>query len=269
MTDASPSGPLPHLAPEDAEAGRLADIDELMYSCGVDILHPGGIEKTDEMARTCKIEKGKKILDVGCGKGVTACYLAQKYECEVIGVDSSERMIKYANEKAEKEGLAIRVSFRTMDACNLLFEDGIFDIVLAECSTTLMDKQRAFSEFIRVTKPGGYIGDLEMTWQKPPPKELVDKAHDIWAGFTTMPLEEWQRFYERLGMVDVKAVDFSEAIPDMERMIKKEMGIKGTIKMSCRLLFRSDLRRAMMASSELFRDYAEYIGYGYIVGKKR
>jgi cyclopropane fatty-acyl-phospholipid synthase-like methyltransferase len=61
--------------------GKMADIDELMYSCGLEILHPGGIEKTDEMARACKIEKGKKVLDIGSGKGVTACYLAQKYQC--------------------------------------------------------------------------------------------------------------------------------------------------------------------------------------------
>jgi len=247
----------------------MADIDELMYSCGIEVLHPGGIVKTDEIARICKIEKNKKILDVGCGKGVTACYLSQKYECEVIGIDSSERMIKYADEKAKKEGLDNSVSFRLMDACNLLFEDGSFDIVLAECTTTLLDRQRAFSEFLRVAKPGGYIGDLEMTWQKPPPKQLADKAYNVWGGFTTMPLEEWQRFYERMGMVDVKTVDFSEAIPDMERVMKKEMGIKGRIKMCCKLLFRSDLRRAMNASSKIFRDYAEYIGYGYIVGKKR
>ena len=47
-------------------------------SCGLEILHPGGIERTDEMARMCKIGKDKKVLDIGSGKGVTACYLAQK-----------------------------------------------------------------------------------------------------------------------------------------------------------------------------------------------
>jgi len=73
--------------------GKMADIDEMMYSCGLEILHPGGIEKTDEMASMCKIGKGKKVLDIGSGKGVTACYLAQKYGCEVVGVDVSERML--------------------------------------------------------------------------------------------------------------------------------------------------------------------------------
>ena len=170
--------------------GKIADIDEMMYSCGLEILHPGGIGKTDEMARMCKIGKDKKVLDVGSGKGVTACYLSEKYECEVVGVDTSKRMVEYAKEMTKKRGLDDRVSIRRADAYNLPFEDGSFDIVLAECTTVLLDKQKAFSEFLRVTKRGGYIGDLEMSWQKLPTKELVDRVYDVWEGFRTMTLEE-------------------------------------------------------------------------------
>ena len=48
-----------------------------------------------------------------------------------------------------------------------------FDIVLAECTTVLLDKEKAFSEFLQVTKASGYIGDLEMNWQKTLPKDVV------------------------------------------------------------------------------------------------
>lgn len=249
--------------------GKMADIDEMMYSCGLEILHPGGIEKTDEMARMCEIRKGKKVLDIGSGKGVTACYLAKKYECEVVGVDLSERMVEYAKEMAKKNGLDDRVSFRRADAHNLPFENESFNIVLAECTTVLLDKESAFSEFLRVTKSGGYISDLEMTWQKPPPKELVDKVYYVWEGFRTMTLEGWKEFYERMGMVDVKTADFSEAIPDMEKAMKKELGIKGMTKMVCKLLLQSNLRKAMNEYRKIFKEYSDYIGYGYIVGRKK
>jgi len=248
--------------------GKMADIDEMMYSCGLEILHPGGIEKSDEMARMCEIEKCKKVLDIGSGKGITACYLAEKYECEVVGVDLSERMVEYANEMVKKKGLDDRVSFRRVDAHNLPFEDVSFDIVLAECTTVLLDKEKAFSEFIRITKQDGYIGDLEMTWQKPPPKALVDKVYDVWEGFRTMTLEEWEDFYEKMGIANIKSVDFSEKIPDMEKTIKKELGLKGMIKMGCKLLLHSDLRKTMKQYSKIFKEYVDYIGYGYIVGRK-
>jgi len=254
---------------ERSKMGKMADIDEMMYSCGLEILHPGGIEKTDEMARMCEIGKGKKVLDIGSGKGVTACYLAQKYECEVVGVDLSERMVEYAKEIAKKNGLDDRVSFRRANAHNLPFEDESFNIVLAECTTVLLDKGKAFSEFLRVTKSGGYIGDLEMTWQKLPPKELVDKVYDVWERFRTMTLEGWKEFYETIGMVDIKTVDFSETIPDMEKAMKKELGLKGMIKMGCKLSLRSDLRKAMNEYRKIFKEYSDYIGYSYVVGRKK
>ena len=84
---------------------KMADVDEFMYSCGPDILHPGGLEKTDEVARACGVEVGKRILDIGSGKGVTACYLAENYGCEVVGVDALERMVEYARELARRKGL--------------------------------------------------------------------------------------------------------------------------------------------------------------------
>lgn len=181
----------------------------------------------------------------------------------------SERMIEYARKLAKKKRLDDRVSFRRADAHNLPFEDESFDIVLVECTAVLLDKEKAFSEFLRVTKPGGYIADLEMIWQKTPPDELVDKVYDVWEGFRTMTLEEWKEFFERIGMVDVKTVDFSETIPDMEEAMKKELGLKGMVKMGCKLLLRSDLRKAMNEYREIFKEYSDYIGYGYVVGRKK
>ncbi len=88
---------------------RMADIDEFMYSCGLEVLHPSGLEKTDEMAAMCMVGEGKTVLDVGSGKGVTACYLAEKYGCEVVGIDISEKMVAYARELALRKGLGSRV----------------------------------------------------------------------------------------------------------------------------------------------------------------
>jgi len=51
----------------------------------------------------CKISEGKTVLDVGCGYGRTACYLAKKYGCKVVGIDISETMIEEARKKVKKE----------------------------------------------------------------------------------------------------------------------------------------------------------------------
>ena len=247
---------------------KMADVDEFLYSCGIEILHPGGLEKTDEMAKMCKIGKGKRVLVIGCGKGITACYLAQKYDCEVVGIDVSEKMVNYARELAKKKKLDNKVSFRVADAHNLPFEDESFDMVIAECTTVVLNKEKAFREFLRVLKPGGYIGDLEMAWKKQPPKELVRRTYEVWGGFKTMTLEEWRKFFENLGLVEVKAIDFSNEIPDMEKAFRRELGFKGMIKMACKLLLRPDLLKTMSVYMKIFKEYKDYIGYGYIVGRK-
>jgi len=247
---------------------KMADVDEFMYSCGLDILHPGGLEKTDEMVRACDVGTGKRILDIGSGKGVTTCYLAENYGCEVVGVDASERMVEYARELARRKDLADRVEFRVADAHNLPFKDESFDIVIAECTTVLLDKERAFREFLRVLKPGGCLGDLEMIWRKEPPHELVEKAYRVWGGFTTMTLNEWTEFFKRMGLVDVRAVDFTEEIPDMEEAFRRELGFKGVVKMACRLILRPDILKAMVEYWRIFKDYKDFIGYAYTTGRK-
>ena len=114
---------------------------------------------------------------------------------------------------ARKKGLEGNVSFRVADAHNLPFEDEIFDVVIVECTTGILDKERAFREFICVLKSGGYIGDLEIIWKKEPPEELVERVYKLWGGFRTMTLDGWRRFFRSQGLVEVKAVDFSDEIP--------------------------------------------------------
>jgi len=59
-------------------------IDEYMASVGVDMLHPGGMRRTEELANMCEIFGGKIVLDAGSGFGRTDCHLANKYGCEVV-----------------------------------------------------------------------------------------------------------------------------------------------------------------------------------------
>lgn len=249
-------------------SNTMANIDEMMYSCGVEILHPGGLEKTFEMANDCKINKDSNVLDIGSGKGITAIRIAQKYGCNIIGVDMSSNMVEYAKQAVSKKKLSEKISFMNLDAQKLPFDDNSFDVVFAECSTVLMDKERAFREFIRVTKPGGYVADLEMSWQKVPDKKTVDKAFEIWGGFSTKTFDEWRDFYIKMGLTDIKINNFSDKMQNMEMLYIKTLGITGILKMSWYMLINKSLRRGMIEYNNFFKDSKDYIGYGYFVGRK-
>ena len=78
---------------------------------------------TRELVALCRVSKDSHVLDIGCGVGATACYLAEKIGCRVVGVDIREDMIARAEERAEREGVTDRVVFRVGNAEDLRFED--------------------------------------------------------------------------------------------------------------------------------------------------
>jgi ubiquinone/menaquinone biosynthesis C-methylase UbiE len=247
---------------------KVPDVDQMMYDAGIDVLHPGGLEKTDEMARLCGIGPGQRVLDVGSGRGASACHLARRYDCDVTGTDCSQKMVVFSQTRARCNGLGERVHFMVVDACALPFPDGSFDLVLAECVTTMLDTEGALREMIRVVAPGGHVGDLEMTWRKPPPEEARRETAKLWDGYATRTLPEWQGLMERLGLAEVQSVDFSEAIPRMEATMRRQLGLKGELRIALRLLLSSNLRRATRLYARVFHEYADYIGAGYVVGRK-
>jgi len=99
--------------------------------------------------------RGKKVLDVGCGTGFYSLWLSEK-GAKVLGIDSSEEMIKIAKEKASKKMLDAKFSIG--DITDLRIEDSVFDVVLS--TLVLMDVKeldKAVGELVRVTRNGGDI----------------------------------------------------------------------------------------------------------------
>ena len=103
------------------------------------------------------LPEGRKldILDVGTGTGFFAVLLAQQGH-RVEGIDLTPAMLEEARRLAKQRNLEI--TFREMDAQNLAYPDGTFDVVISRNLTwTLPDPERAYAEWFRVLKPGGVL----------------------------------------------------------------------------------------------------------------
>ncbi len=240
--------------------------------------HLGGIEATEELIELCHIDAGTYILDVGCGVGMTPCFIARRVGCRVIGVDIHERMIERSRERAKREKVVDRVEFRVADVQELPFEDNLFDAVISESVTAFPeDKQRAVNEYTRVTKPGGYIGLNESTWLKtPPPPEMVAWAsQDL--GATVQPLTsgEWVGLLEGAGLREIIAKTYEIDVRDETKGILQRYGLGGmlaTLSRTLKLYIRNPAYRRFV--KEVSQDgitpenLNEYFGYGIFVGKK-
>jgi len=64
---------------------------------GKNFVSTGGIDTTNEFCQLLNLKKGKKVLDVGCGIGGSAFFMAKSYEVDVHGIDLSKKHDKHCS----------------------------------------------------------------------------------------------------------------------------------------------------------------------------
>lgn len=118
--------------------------------------------------------RGKRVLDVGCGKGRFArVFREQEPGAEIWGLDISEEMLRFV-----PEGIHTRAGSMT----ELPFADGFFDGAYAtESLEHAVEIEKAVSEICRVVKPGGRIA-------------IIDKNAEQWGRLKT---PEWEKWFAR------------------------------------------------------------------------
>jgi ubiquinone/menaquinone biosynthesis C-methylase UbiE len=236
----------------------------------------GGRKATDELLELCHLQAGQSVLEIGCGIGSTACYLAAKRDCAVTAIDISPRMVARSQERAKRRGVGARVEFKVADAQRLPFEEGVFDGVIDESVTAFaQDKHRALSEYVRVAKPGGYVGLNEVTWIKTPPPQLVRYASLIMAGADFLTAAGWQAVLEGAGLGDLAVIQrrFDARSQFVEEL--RQLDVREYFRAWYRFLtqsvtnpaYRKFTKEVMSAPGEIF-NFMKHIGYGIYVGRK-
>lgn len=116
----------------------------------------------DEAARFfqwLELKSSSTALEVACGSGGPALFMARTTGSQVLGIDNNEKGIATASKMAQAQGLASQVRFQTADAGQPLpFEDELFDsIVCIDAINHLPNRLQVFAEWRRVLKPEGRI----------------------------------------------------------------------------------------------------------------
>jgi arsenite methyltransferase len=240
--------------------------------------HIGGIEATKALINLCHIGNSSYILDVGCGVGATPCYLAKQYGCRVMGVDISAKMVQRSRERITREKVTDKVEVRVADAQDLPFEDNLFDAVITESVTAFPeDKQKAVNEYVRVIKPGGYVGLNESVWLKvpPPPDVIAWAAQDVGASVKPLTIDGWTRLLEVAGLRDIMVKTYPVNTSREAKALVQRYGFWGMLGTTGRMLllyakssaYRNFVNR-VQKSGVIPENLEEYFGYGLFVGQK-
>jgi len=129
----------------------------------VDAFHNRGRTATLELAELAGFGRRDRIIDVGCGLGGSARYLASERGCRVDGVDATHEYVETAGELARMVGLDGEVAFRHASALALPYETASFDGAWTEhVQMNVRDKGAFFGEIARVLRPGGRVAFHEI-----------------------------------------------------------------------------------------------------------
>ncbi|MDY2625845.1 MAG: class I SAM-dependent methyltransferase [Coriobacteriales bacterium] len=103
-----------------------------------------------------------RVLDIGCGPGIFSVLLARE-GFAVTAIDYTPEMLK--NARANAGQLARNIDWRFMDAQDLDFADGSFDVVVSRNVTwNLPDPLRAYRSWARVLAGGGVLVNFDASW---------------------------------------------------------------------------------------------------------
>lgn len=179
------------------------------------MMGPNALWLTESLAECMDLSPGMRVLDLGCGKGLSSIFLAKEYGLQVWATDlwiaASDNLGRIRD--AGLEGMVFPIH---AEAHALPFADGFFDAMVSVDAYHYFGTDDLYlqNHMARLVKPGGQAGIVvpglveELASDEPPEHlrpwwepELFSLHSPAW----------WKRHWERSGLV---SVEFADLLPD-------------------------------------------------------
>jgi ubiquinone/menaquinone biosynthesis C-methylase UbiE len=250
------------------------DIFEFMAKhVGRTVLHPGGLKATSKLLETLDINSNSKVIDIACGKGTSAIYIAEKYGCNVVAIDIDKQLIEEARLLTKKKGLEKKITYYVGDALKLPFNDNEFDVAVSQAMLVLVDNQvTAIKEAYRVVKHGGVAGWLELSWKKNTTNEFVEKVSSVICAYCMTNVgtyDVWKKTFAEAGITNLNIIplDFDPSRGGLIEMVQDE-GFIRTIKIMFNIMKNNKIKSRVKIMSKFFKENREVFGSGIYFFKK-
>lgn len=149
------------------------------------------------------------ILEIGCGTGRTACYLAKR-GYRVTAIDLNRQMLDKAVRRARRERVDVR--FVQADVASLPFPEHHFDMVFVESVTIFTPWRSALTEYRRVLKPGGLMVDREMVLSGQMTELMCRRLKQFYGIRTLVTVTAWRKRLKQCGFTKVEVKEQSRSM---------------------------------------------------------
>lgn len=139
---------------QDAGLGRsFLDWSDLVP---LDQLHLRGMAASKEQAAALQPAAGSTLLDIGCGLGGPARFVAATCGCHVTGIDLNRSFVDAAIWLVKRCEMSESVSIQKADALALPFNEASYDNAWTQhVAMNIANRAKLYAEVFRVLKPGG------------------------------------------------------------------------------------------------------------------
>lgn len=174
----------------------------------VDHFHARGLPATVELADRLPIKPGQYIVDIGCGLGGPARYIAKRFQCKVSGLDITGPFVEAANKLTALLRMEDQVTIEHGDGQRLPYADASFDGAYTQHVTmNVADRPKFFAEAYRVLKPGAFFALTEHgLGAKGNPHYPLPWSADGSGAYLVTP-SETRAFLEAAGFKDIVVED--------------------------------------------------------------
>jgi ubiquinone/menaquinone biosynthesis C-methylase UbiE len=174
--------------------------------------HYGGLEAVDALADAMSIDADTRVIDLCCGMGGPARYLATTRGCSVHGVDLNQSRVDGANELTRRVQLDELVSFSQANICALPQPDASFDCAISqEAFLHIEDRESLLLQCRRVLKPGGRLGFTDWTAGAGLNEQHRQRFASTFAASRIVSPDDYRRLLPEAGFRVDEIIDLSDA----------------------------------------------------------
>jgi 27-O-demethylrifamycin SV methyltransferase len=195
------------------------DLHYGLFATADDPLATATAALTGRMVEAAQLAPGLEVLDVGCGTGAPACFLARTCDVKVTGITTSLVGVEAAQGRAVQAGVRDRTTFLQRDGMDNGFPSASFDRAWAlESSHLMRDRDRLIAECARVLRPGGRLVLCDIVLRRAMPFEEVKRLRqplallrEVFGDARMEPLDEYAALARHSGLVVDEHVDLTDA----------------------------------------------------------
>lgn len=195
-----------------------------IWDAGVRTFPESLIQSNKRLVQGLTLTPKTRILDMGCGMGGLAVWLAKNFGCHVTGITVCESHIAVAETLAALHQVLPLCRFLIMDMSAPAFPDERFDLVInQETFCYAADKRKFFKEVKRILKPGGIWRGAEFSLQEKPLSEKETCAYKtVLEGFhipSFLPGKKVESLLKKSGFEQIQSEDLTRQVQPTARFI--------------------------------------------------